>query len=88
MELSSILKPLRMLQHAQFAAILAAADVSQAAFGRLAGVSARQVNKWCRGRAAVPQWAALLALALRELSAETLTIMLDELPRASAIEGA
>jgi hypothetical protein len=30
----------------------------------------------------------LLALALRELSAETLTIMLDELPRASAIEGA
>jgi DNA-binding transcriptional regulator YiaG len=74
---------MRTLQHAEFAAILAAADVSQAAFGRLAGVSARQVNKWCRGRAVVPRWAALLALALRELSAETLIIMLEELPRAS-----
>ncbi|GLR65425.1 hypothetical protein GCM10010909_01030 [Acidocella aquatica] len=69
---------MRTLQHTEFTAILAAADVSQAAFARLAGVTARQVNNWCRGRAAVPRWAALLALALRELSAEALTIMLEE----------
>lgn len=66
-----------------FRAVLAEAGVSQAKFSRLAGVSARQVNKWCRGRAALPRWAGLLAVALRELSAETLAIMLEELPRAS-----
>lgn len=69
---------MRALQPTEFAAILAAADVSQAGFARLSGVSPRQVNKWCRGRAAVPRWAALLALALRELSAEALTILLNE----------
>jgi transcriptional regulator with XRE-family HTH domain len=75
---------MRTLQHTEFVALLAAAEVSQAGFARLSGVSARQVNKWCRARAALPRWAALLALALGELSAETLTIMLEELPRASA----
>ena len=60
-------------------ALLRQADVSQAGFARLSGVSPRQVNKWCRGRAAVPRWAAILALALRELSAETLAILHDEL---------
>jgi transcriptional regulator with XRE-family HTH domain len=74
---------MRTLQHAEFVALLAAADISQAAFARLAGVSARQVNKWCRGRAALPRWAALLAIALREVSVEALTIMLEELPLAS-----
>jgi len=74
---------MRTLQHAEFVALLAAADISQAAFARLAGVSARQVNKWCRGSAALPRWAGLLAIALRELSAEALTIMLEELPLAS-----
>jgi DNA-binding transcriptional regulator YiaG len=70
MELSSIWRPMRTLQHAKFVALLASADVSQASFARLSGVSTRQVNKWCRGRAALPRWAA-----------ETLTIMREELPR-------
>lgn len=74
---------MRTLQHAEFVSLLASADVSQAGFARLSGVSARQVNKWCRGRATLPLWASLLALALRELSPEALTIMLEELPRAS-----
>ncbi len=69
--------------HAEFVALLATADISQAGFARLAGVSARQVNKWCRGRAALPRWAALLAIALRELSADALTIILEGLPLAS-----
>jgi transcriptional regulator with XRE-family HTH domain len=67
-----------------FTALLSQADVSQAGFARLSGVSPRQVNKWCRGKAAVPRWAALLALALRELSAEALTILHDELTAAEA----
>ncbi len=75
---------MRTLQPIEFVALLASSDVSQAGFARLSGVSARQVNKWCRGRATLPRWAALLALALQELSAETLSIMLEELPRASA----
>lgn len=69
---------MRTLQGTEFAAILVAADISQANFARLSGVSSRQVNKWCRGGAAVPRWAALLAIALRELSAEALSIMLEE----------
>ena len=69
---------------AAFTAILSLADVSQAGFARLSGVSPRQVNKWCRGRAALPRWAALLAIALRELSADALTILLDELKTAEA----
>lgn len=73
---------MQTLQGTEFAAILASADVNQASFARLSGVSSRQVNKWCRGRAAVPRWAALLAIALRELSAEALSIMLEEVPNA------
>jgi len=75
---------MRTLQHAEFVSLLASADVSQAGFARLSGVSARQVNKWCRGHAALPRWATLLAIALRELSADALMIMFEELPRASA----
>ena len=86
-DLSSILKPMRTLQPTEFVALLAAADVNQAGFARLCGVSARQVNKWCRGRAAVPRWAAVLAIALRELSAEALTILLEELPCTNALYG-
>ena len=67
---------MRPLQPVQFVALPASADVNQASFARLSGVSTRQVNKWCRGRAALPRWAALLATALRELSAEVLTTML------------
>ena len=69
---------MRTPRHTEFVTLLAEADVSQAAFARLAGVTARQVNNWCRGRAAVPRWAALLALALCELSAEALTIIFEE----------
>ncbi len=71
---------MRTLQHAEFVALLAAADVSQASFARLSGVSTRQVNKWCRGRVALPRWAALLAVAaaVQELSAETPAIKLEE----------
>ena len=55
---------MRALLHTEFAALLSRAGVSQAAFARLAGVTARQVNNWARGRAAVPRWAALLAVVL------------------------
>ena len=69
---------MRALLNTEFATLLAQADVSQAAFARLAGITARQVNNWARGRAAVPQWAALLVVALLEHSAEGLVIALDE----------
>jgi transcriptional regulator with XRE-family HTH domain len=67
-----------------FAALLSQADVSQAGFARLSGVTARQVNNWCRDRAAVPRWATMLALSLRELSVEAITILYDELANAEA----
>jgi DNA-binding transcriptional regulator YiaG len=44
----------RALLHTEFAALLARADVSQAAFARLSGYTPRQVNNWARGRAAAP----------------------------------
>jgi transcriptional regulator with XRE-family HTH domain len=62
----------------EFAALLARADVSQAGFARLAGVTARQVNNWCRNRAAVPRWAGALALLLAEITPEELEIRLEE----------
>ena len=59
MEASSILQhAMRTLSGAEFAALLARAGVAQAAFARLIGVTPRQVNNWCRGRATVPVWAA------------------------------
>jgi transcriptional regulator with XRE-family HTH domain len=64
--------------HTEFAALLARAGVSQAAFARLAGLTPRQVNNWARGRAAVPAWAGLLAVILQDHSPEALTIMLEE----------
>jgi DNA-binding transcriptional regulator YiaG len=36
---------MQTIQKAEFIAILASADVSQASFARLSGVSTRQVNK-------------------------------------------
>jgi transcriptional regulator with XRE-family HTH domain len=66
------------LLHTEFDALLARAGVSQASFARLTGVTARQVNNWARGRAPVPQWAALLAVTLQDFSPETLTISLEE----------
>ncbi len=69
---------MRALLSTEFTALLAKADLSQAAFARLAGITARQVNNWARGRAAIPQWAALLASALTEQSAELLIHRLGE----------
>ncbi len=63
----------------QFAALLATADISQASFARLAGVSPRQVNNWCRNRAKIPQWATLLAVVLQKQSAETLMTDAEEI---------
>ena len=59
---------MRALLHTEFTAFLARADVTQAGFARLAGVTPRQVNNWARGRAAVPKWAGLLLVALDELT--------------------
>jgi len=69
---------MRTLLHTEFAALLARAGTSQAGFARLAGFSPRQVNNWCRGRAAVPPWAAILAAILEERSPDALEIMVDE----------
>ena len=71
-----MLPPMRALLHTEFAALLSRAGVSQAAFARLAGVTARQVNNWSRGRAAVPRWAALLAVVLEDTTPEALLLML------------
>src|SRR6266700_574339 len=69
---------MRALLNTEFAALLARAGVSQASFARLTGVTARQINNWARGRALVPQWAALLAVLLQDSSLEALTIALEE----------
>ena len=69
---------MRTLAGIAFATLLARADVSQAAFARLVGVSPRQVNNGCRGRAAVPVWATIIAIVLQHRSAEALTIDLEE----------
>ena len=69
---------MRALLHTEFVALLARAGVSQASFARLTGVTARQVNNWARGHALVPQWAALLAIALQDLSPEAMAISLEE----------
>lgn len=69
---------MRTLMHTEFTALLARADVSQASFARLAGITARQVNNWARGHASVPQWAALLAVALKALTPEMLLVTLEE----------
>ena len=69
------------LTQAVFAALLARADVSQATFARLAGVTPRQVNKWCRGQAAVPVWAGLLAVILQDRSLDALAIDIEEASR-------
>ena len=69
---------MRALLHTEFDALLARTGASQASFARLTGVTARQVNNWARGRALVPQWAALLAAALQDFSPEVLTISLEE----------
>jgi DnaJ-domain-containing protein 1 len=56
---------MRTLLHTEFAA-------------RLTGVTPRQVNNGCRGRAAVPKWAALLAIVLEDTTEDTLAIRTEE----------
>ena len=65
---------MRPLTGIAFATLLARADVAQAAFARRVGITPRQVNNGCRGRAAVPIWAAILTCVLQHRSAEALTI--------------
>jgi hypothetical protein len=60
-----------------FAALLARTNVSQAAFARLAGVTPRQVINGCRGRAAVPVWAGIIAVVPQDRSPDALTINLE-----------
>ena len=43
---------------------LAALELSQGGFGRLAGCSDRQVRRWASGDAEMPHWAALILLLL------------------------
>jgi len=69
---------MRALLHTEFAALLARAGVGQAAFARLTGLTPRQVNNWCRGRAAVPPWAAALAALLDQHSPDAIEMMVDE----------
>ena len=69
---------MRALLHTEFAALLARAGVSQAGFARLSGLTSRQVNNWCRGRAAVPPWAVALAVLLEERSPEAITMLVAE----------
>jgi transcriptional regulator with XRE-family HTH domain len=68
----------RALLHTAFAALLARADVSQAAFARLSGYTPRQLNNWARGRAAAPLWAIALAAVLQHTSPEAIQIRLEE----------
>jgi len=69
---------MRALLHTEFVALLARADISQASLARLAGISARQVNNWCRGRATVPRWAAVLAILLEDNPPESLEMLIEE----------
>ncbi len=73
---------MRPSQPIQLVVLPASADLSQAGFARLAGVSCRApVNRWCRGLAALPHWAAPLAVAaaVQELSAETPAIKREDM---------
>jgi len=63
---------MRSLLHTEFAALLTRAGVSKAGFARLTGLTARQVNNWCRGRAAVPPWATALAVILKHHSSKAI----------------
>jgi len=68
---------MRALLHTEFVALLNRADVTQAGFGRLAGVTARQVNNRARGRAALPKWAALIAVMMEDYTPEALKIAVE-----------
>ena len=78
-------KPSDAVPEPAFAGLLNAADCSQASFARLTGVTARQVNAWCRGRAATPRWALILAVVLLQRSPDALAIGLEEALLAPAL---
>jgi transcriptional regulator with XRE-family HTH domain len=69
---------MRSLLHTEFAALLARAGTSQADFARLSGLTPRQVNNWCRGRATVPPWAAALAVLLETHSPEAISMLVED----------
>jgi transcriptional regulator with XRE-family HTH domain len=69
---------MRALLGTEFTTLLTRANVSQASFARTSGHTTRQVNNWCRGRAAVPPWAAALAILMQEASPEAIQIRLEE----------
>jgi len=69
---------MHVLLHTELTAFLARAGVGQAAFARLSGVTARQVNNWARGKAVAPAWAALLALAPEELSPDLFATLAED----------
>jgi hypothetical protein len=46
---------------------------------RDSGHTSRQVNNWCRARAAVPPWAAALAVLLQDASPAAIQILLEEI---------
>lgn len=73
-----MIHPMSPLLHAELATLLARAGVSQARFARLIGLTPRQVNNWCCGRAAMPRWAALLAALLEERSPRALSLALAD----------
>ena len=70
---------MRTLLHTEFAVLLARANVSQAGLARISGDTPRQVNNWCRGRAAAPLWAIALAAVLQDTSPEAIQILLKEI---------
>lgn len=64
-----------VVTHTEFAALLRAAGLTQAAFARLSGVTSMAANNWCRGRSRVPQWAWVLASAAALVPADDLVIV-------------
>jgi hypothetical protein len=64
--------------HTTFNAHLARAGIIQASFVCLTVVTARQVSNWTRRRVLVPQWIALLAVALHDVLPQSLTVSLEE----------
>ena len=61
-----------VVTHTEFTALLRRRNVTQAAFAKMAGVTAMAVNHWCRGRYPVPRWALALANALANSNAVSL----------------
>jgi hypothetical protein len=63
---------MRTLLHTEFAALLTRTGTSQARF------SPGQINNGCRGRAAVPPWAAVLAAILDERAPDALEMVVED----------